>query len=240
VDVQEDRLPVLVKAWAPGEENYTVYYTEIYGDPGQQAVWDQLDVLLATPFEHASGRPLYIDSVGIDTGFHTQAVYNYCRARPIKTMAIKGASVAGKPIINGTSPVDVTWQGEKEKDGCLLWMIGTDTAKAQIYASLGITKAGPGFCHFPIGLEDEFYKQLTAEKKITEYHKGFPKPVWMKIRPRNEVLDCSVYAYAAALRAGMAHFNWTKIRAVRIHQSPGGSAPKQKRAKKQQPQRSRW
>ena len=89
-------------------------------------------------------------------------------------------------------------------------------------------------------LEDEFYKQLTAEKKITEYHKGFPKPVWMKIRPRNEVLDCTVYAYAAALRAGMAHFNWEKIRAVRIHQSPGGSAPKQKRAKKQQPQRSRW
>ena len=52
--------------------------------------------------------------------------------------------------------------------------------------------------------------------------------------------NCTVYAYAAALRAGMAHFNWQKIRAVRIDQSPGGSAQRKKRAKKQQPQKSRW
>ena len=240
VDVQEDRLPVLVKAWAEGEENYTVYWQELWGDPAQQMVWDQLDLILNHSFIHESGRPLHIDSVGIDTGFHTQAVYNYCRARPIKAMAVKGASVPGKPIVSGSSPVDVNWQGEKIKDGCLLWMIGTDTAKAQIYSRLSLEKPGPGYCHHPIGLEDEFYKQLTAEKKITEYSKGYPKPVWMKLRPRNEVLDCEVYAYAAALRAGMAHFNWQKIRAVRIDQSPGGSAPRKKRAKKQQPQRSRW
>jgi phage terminase large subunit GpA-like protein len=38
---------------------------------------------------------------------------------------------------------------------------------------------------------------LTAEKKITKYFKGRPKREWVKIRTRNEALDCRVYATAA-------------------------------------------
>jgi len=38
---------------------------------------------------------------------------------------------------------------------------------------------------------------LTAEKKITKYFKGRPKREWVKIRQRNEALDCRVYATAA-------------------------------------------
>jgi len=45
---------------------------------------------------------------------------------------------------------------------------------------------------------------LTAEKLQTRYVKGFPVSEWVKTRPRNEVLDLSVYSYAAAIRAGLA------------------------------------
>lgn len=38
---------------------------------------------------------------------------------------------------------------------------------------------------------------LTAEKKVTKYFKGRPKREWVKIRTRNEALDCRVYATAA-------------------------------------------
>ena len=38
---------------------------------------------------------------------------------------------------------------------------------------------------------------LTAEKKVTKYFKGRPRREWVKIRTRNEALDCRVYATAA-------------------------------------------
>ena len=44
-------------------------------------------------------------------------------------------------------------------------------------------------------------KQLTAEKQVIRYVKGFPVREWVKkSSARNEALDCTVYAYAALQR----------------------------------------
>jgi len=56
---------------------------------------------------------------------------------------------------------------------------------------------GEGYCHFPQDRSEEFFRMLTAEKKMTKYFKGRPKREWVKIRSRNEALDCRVYATAA-------------------------------------------
>jgi phage terminase large subunit GpA-like protein len=77
-------------------------------------------------------------------------------------------------------------------------MIGVDAAKTAIYDRLKIRDTGPGYCHFPIGRDLEYFEQLTAEKKFTRYHNGFPKPEWRKpANARNEGLDARVLAYAA-------------------------------------------
>jgi phage terminase large subunit GpA-like protein len=60
-----------------------------------------------------------------------------------------------------------------------------------------IQEEGPGYIHFADHLNDEYFRQLTAEKIVTRYHKGYKKRVFEKIRARNEALDCMVYAYAA-------------------------------------------
>ena len=57
-------------------------------------------------------------------------------------------------------------------------------------------------------MDDDFYMQLTAEKQITRFVKGYPVLDWVKVRARNEGLDTTVYAYAAALRAGLATIDW--------------------------------
>lgn len=49
----------------------------------------------------------------------------------------------------------------------------------------------------PVGREDEYYKQLTAEKIATRYHKGFARREFVKSRARNEALDVRVYGMAA-------------------------------------------
>jgi phage terminase large subunit GpA-like protein len=103
----------------------------------------------------------------------------------------------------------------KIKGGVELWPIGGDTAKAKIYARLKIDEPGPGCLHFPLGLPDEYYQQLTAERLVTRYHKGYLVHEWEKdAGERNEPLDLEVYAYAAAIYAGVTRINWDRLEAA--------------------------
>jgi len=210
VDTQDNRLEVVVMGWGRGEESWVIYKSALYGDPDQHAVWQQLDELLFRTITHASGAELHIESVGIDTGGHkTQSVYNYCRSRAPVVFALKGSSLFGKPVVGTPTRQDVAFNGKKLKHGVALYLIGTDIAKGTIYNRLKIDVPGPGYTHFPIGLDDEFYKQLTAEKLVTSHNKrGFAVKNWVKTRERNDVLDCVVYAYASAIKAGLSRRNW--------------------------------
>lgn len=226
VDVQENRLVVVVRGWSDGEESYLIYWVELFGNPGQPEVWNQLDMLLEYPFKHNDGfGPMRIYKCAIDSGYLANDVYNYCRARPMKTMATKGASQIGLAIVNRPSWVDVNFEGEilKGEHGVKLWRIGSDTAKSTIYNRLSMQKPGPGYYHFPSGVDDEYYRQLTAEKKVTQFRNGFPAPVWVKLRPRNDVLDCEVLAMAAGLSEGMATLNFERVREIRRGKAAGFS-----------------
>jgi len=72
----------------------------------------------------------------------------------------------------------------------------------------------PGTCHHPEYAE-EYFKQLTAEKRVIKLHKGFPRASWEKDPTRNnEALDCRVYARAAASIYGLDRFTdrqWQQI-----------------------------
>jgi phage terminase large subunit GpA-like protein len=204
VDVQDDRLAVVVRAWGAEEESWLIAYTEIYGDTLQPHVWGQLNELLERPYAHADGRALHIHTMAIDSGHRTQQVYAWCRKRTQRVIAVKGASASGKAVLGRPSLQDVTGKGVNIKGGVMLWPVGTDTAKSTIYGRITQTGPGPGRYHWPIGLDDSYFIQLTAEKLVTTYgQNGFARQEWVKIAERNEALDIEVYAYAAAIRAGV-------------------------------------
>lgn len=212
VDVQDNRLAVVVVAWGRGEESWRVYWGELYGDPSQPGgVWTQLDDLLMRGYEHESGVLLHVTGAAVDSGHHTHHVYNYCRSRGPRVVAVKGMGQLGRPIITRPAAQDVQYKGTIIKNGVMLWPIGVDGAKRQIYHRLKITEPGPGCMHFPIGLPEEYYEQLTAEKLVQRYKHGVPYTEFVQVHARNEALDDEVYAYAAAIRAGMGRFDWTKL-----------------------------
>jgi len=250
VDTQDNRLEVLVQAFGRDEECWNIYQTQIFGEPDTKEVWEQLDYILNQPYRHQSGVDLHILSMGIDTGGHfTQAVYNYARSRAPKVFALKGSSTHGKPIVNRPSLQDVDFDGRKIKGGVELWTIGTDTAKSLIYNRLKIQTPGPGYYHFPIGLDIEFYKQLTAEKLVRRFVKNVAKTEWVKTRKRNDVLDCAVYCLAAAHKTGISMIDFDKIEknllntnnGVRIDQKSNKVVRKRmKNIKKVGYQRPKW
>lgn len=191
VDVQDDRLEIEVVGWGRGEESWSIGYHTIYGDPSTAALWMQLDERLQETYLHPTHGEMVIRSACVDSGGHyTQQVYNYCRARAgRRVFAIKGIGGEGKPVVGRPT---------KNNIGRInLFPVGTDTTKELVYSRLKIMSEGEGYCHFPVGRSEEYYRMLTAEKKVTKYFKGRPKREWVKIRTRNEALDCRVYATAA-------------------------------------------
>jgi phage terminase large subunit GpA-like protein len=93
--------------------------------------------------------------------------------------------------------------GKVMPHGAKLWLIGTDTAKDYLAGRYKVVE-GPGATHFPEGLPDDYYDQLTAEYSITVYKRGRKVTVWEKKKSaRNEAGDLMVYNLAAAQYLGL-------------------------------------
>jgi phage terminase large subunit GpA-like protein len=190
VDVQQDRLEMQITGWGMDDETYVTEYKTIYGDPADPSTWETLSANLFRVFETHDGRQLGIRAIAIDSGgSHTQTVYKYCKANSgRRVFAIKG--------VGGERPL-VTKPSKNNSVKCLLFPVGVDNAKDLLMARLRVTEPGAGYVHFSDTLNDEYFKMLTAEKVVLKYHKGFAKRTYIKIRPRNEALDCFVYSIAA-------------------------------------------
>jgi phage terminase large subunit GpA-like protein len=191
VDVQDDRLAVSIYAWGTREECWLIDHREIFGavnDPDAGA-WADLTEHLERRWRHESGTSLMVGGVGVDTGGHfTKAVEKYVQKWwGRRVFAMKGASAQDAPPVR------------KSKTKNRLFIVGVDGLKSLIYSRLRLDTFGPGYMHFHREAGDEYFKQLTAEKRVTKYVRGFPKQVWTLTRPRNEALDCVVYALAALL-----------------------------------------
>ena len=203
VDVQDNRLAISVWGWGRGEEGWLIDHQEIYGDPGGTELWKQLDQLLLRPFRHELGNSFSPDIIAVDSGGHyTSEVYAYTRdRRKHGVIAIKGSSQKNQIPISKGKKLDLNWKGRTIKRGAELFTVGTDTIKTTLFSRLRHVEDGAGYLHFNMNADEEYFKQLTAEKQVIRYVKGFPVREWVKkSSARNEVLDCTVYAYAALQR----------------------------------------
>lgn len=190
VDTQKDRLEVQVLGIGEDFETWVVEYKIIWGNPSTKETWMELDAFLKTTYATQDGRRLPIVCTCIDSGgLHTDMVYQFTKERQARRIfAIKGQSQAGKPIAG--KPSFVT--GRK----VALYPVGSDTGKEWIYAR--INNEDRKLIHFPNTLDEEYFKQLSSEKKITKKYMGRDIVKWIQTRKRNEALDTMIYGVAAA------------------------------------------
>lgn len=198
VDVQINRLAVQIVGWGRREAAWVIDWIEIPGDPAQGEVWAALDKLLDTPIINQFGVSMRPLRYGVDSGFLTHEVYNYCRAKKYKgALATKGQSQTGKSILGRPTSQDVNGRGKAIKKGVELYPIGADSAKSSLFARIDADESLPEserLVHFSKDLPDEYFEQITAEVFDPERNK------WLKLSGRrNEALDTLVIAYAAAL-----------------------------------------
>jgi len=190
VDTQKDRLELQMVGWGANYEAWVIEYKIFWGDPNAANVWQEIDNYLKKRFRTESGRILTISCTCIDSGgHHSNQVYQFTKPRQGRRIfAIKGLSTAGKPIANRPTFVG--------KNKAVLYGVGTESAKEAIFARLSSEPADTTL-HFCSDLDEEYFKQLTAEKRVTKFVRGRKSLIWKQIRPRNESLDTLVYNFAA-------------------------------------------
>lgn len=211
VDVQHDRLAIVLRAWGRSEESWLIAWGEIYGnvteqqqDPMTGGVWGALTMLLSHAYRHENGWLLRVRATSIDSsdGATSDAVYKYVRAAQhagYNVMAVKGSSNVDAEIFSvPKASIDSTRNNSKAaKYGLRPYMVGVSRAKDLILENrLKLEGDGPGRMHWYSGVRGDYLSQLTAEVKVPGPRGG--KRVWKKISPRNEALDCEGYALHAA------------------------------------------
>lgn len=206
VDVQHDRLEVLIGAFGVGNECWLLDLVKLYGDTSTDAPWSRLEETLLRRFPHAlnPGRTLPIEAAAIDSGFRTQKVYDFAR----KNMTIGRLWYAVKGL-SGEGKVPWTQSKEKLKSGTRLYLVGIDDMKTEIYRRLGF-QPGVGFHHFREAdcFDLDFFKQVVEAERVRVVHdtKGFPKREWWNpMRARNEGLDLLVYLEAVHRSLNIDH-----------------------------------
>lgn len=189
-DVQADRIEVEFVGWGAREENWSLDYQIVFGDPSRPEVWTALDQLLLRRFRHPRAVPDLPVSAGcIDAGYIPDRVHAFAHPRTGRRVwPTKGRGGPGIPPWPKRPP-------RPRRDGVPpTYIVGVDTLKTTLMARL---RSGEE-CHFPADRDYWWFQGLVSERPIRKWTRGIPKIEWI-VDPgvRNEPLDCRNYAAAA-------------------------------------------
>jgi phage terminase large subunit GpA-like protein len=199
VDVGDYGINFEVVGWGKGRESWGIEYGLIDGDPREADVWKILDkAVFHRLFTCANNRKMRVRKMCVDSGHASDFVYYYTKPRQSRAIATKGEGGLGKAFIKSTNTFTKTNRAR-------LIILGVDSGKEEIVNRLRVGKPGPGYCHFPKlangeparGYDEEYFKGLTAERRIVKAKDGFRTYRWVKLlSQRNEPFDCRNYALA--------------------------------------------
>ncbi len=201
VDVQDDRLEATIWGWGIDEQRCVVDHRVFRGDPSLPEVvdgarndlspWAALEDYLRKPWDHAVGVRMTVACALFDSGgHHTARVYEFTRKNAARRWhAVVGRAGIGRPIVSRGS--------EQGPSRAMLYVVGVDTVKEDVFTSFNNTTPGAGYTHFSSNLESEYFRQVTSEQLVKVKRDHAVSLKWVKKGERNEALDCAVYARAA-------------------------------------------
>lgn len=221
VDCQGDRVEFQIVAWGRDYRRAVVEYGVFPGHISTKECWTFLDALMKQEFVNGYGRRIGIDLLAIDGNAWTEDVWGWARRHlSSKVIMVRGLASESAPLLARVKK-------ERNRAGKLLayskrfYNFATSVLKMGLYRNL--VKADPlerGFIGLPRGLDDEYFKQLTAETRRAKRLKtGFIAYEWVKDPTQaNEGLDTHLQAEAAAIKFGVRSMPdrlWDKYEAAR-------------------------
>ena len=205
IDIQHNRIEVSVLGFGKTDKIAVIDHRVIYGstfeDPDKPdfTVWKELDLYLDRPFQHESGRDIYIKTAFIDVSDGANpAVKKYAHKRMVRGI-LPIAGRAGKQVVNFDGYYGPPMQDRNTKMPII--PVNTIMVKDEIYDRLLITDEDTYRCViFPKHLDEGYYKGLLSERAVEKRVNGVLKRTYEQTHTRNEQLDCFCYAFTAFKR----------------------------------------
>ena len=207
IDRQKDHFWYVIHAWGPG-------FTGRLVDYGQAETWADLDkIFLERRYYNLKNQAFRVMRVMIDSGYDTDAVYDYCAMNKDIFLPCKGAN---RKL---TAPFSIS-SIEKKKDGkqwfngLKLYEVDTDYFKDFIFGRLEREPDALGSWTLFSDCPQEFADHICSERK-NEIQDKKTKKITFKYLPIgshaiNHLLDCSVYSACAAESIGVRYLRKTE------------------------------
>jgi phage terminase large subunit GpA-like protein len=203
VDCQIDRVEWQVVARAPDYRRAIIQHGVIAGHISSAEAQAGLDALLKQGFVNAHGRPVAIDMLAIDGNAWTEEVWAWSKKHPSsRVIMVRGVPSESAPLLMRVKK-DRSRTGKLLRYARRFFNFATSVLKLGLYRDL--VKTDPlqrGYIDLPRGLDDEFYRQMTAERrKAVRTKTGHIRYDWVKDpNQANEGLDAHLQAEAAWIR----------------------------------------
>jgi phage terminase large subunit GpA-like protein len=221
VDCQGDRVEWQIVAWGTNRRRAVVEYGVFNGHISEEDCQAKLNGLLKQGFRNAYGRKIEIDLLAIDGNAYTEDVWEWARKHPSgRVIMVRGVHPESAPLL-ALVKKERNRRGKIVRYSKRFYNFASSVLKMALYRNL--KKDDPeerGFVALPKGLEDEYFRQLTAEsRKAQKAKSGFTRYLWVKDPSQaNEGLDTHLQAEAAAIRLGVRNLpdsEWDKLMAER-------------------------
>lgn len=206
IDCQEGHVEFQVVGFGKNYHRYVVEYGIVERHISDIDCQRNLDLVLARTWKNTFGREIGISFTAIDGNAYTEDVWAFARRHP----ASKLIMVRGRGD-EGAARLALVKRERNPKTGQLLryskrfYHLGVSILKMALYRNLAEDDPlAAGYVSFPSGLEDEYFQELTAERRVPVKRGGRIVHQWVKDRNQNnEALDTLIQATGAAMRYGV-------------------------------------
>lgn len=220
VDVQLDHFWWEVRAYAPGVKSYLIDY-------GQASTWEDLEeIIINREYPSEYGEPRQVMKAGIDSGFRTDEVYQFCSRFPEVCIPVKGSSNHSTMA----APYTMTSLEKGVVGGLKLYVLNTDYWKDFIFARMIRPADEDGTIHLYKACPQEYSDHLRSEEKqeIRNVKTGAVTVQWKPLtsHPVNHLLDTCTYNAAVADIAGVKYLvepaDYEETEGVETYEEYGG------------------
>jgi len=245
IDVQDNRFAIVIRAWGRNNNSWLVKWTELFGNVLVQereegtneflGVWKELwDTLVTKEFIHASGKPMKISAISMDSADNTELVYKFVLAAAtylaregryiFATRGTRDLRYSEDEIYQDPSTADLyrTDRADRktlaETMGVPLYYLGAHRAHEEILRRVALNKnkeARSNMYYHNEQSYSNYEEQMTSCRKIIDVNSSYSKSVF-KLIPgkRKEAMDAEKNALHSAYALGLrnySHADWAAL-----------------------------
>ena len=231
IDCQIDRVEWQLVGFGAEYHRYVIDYGIIGRHISDANCQRNLDLVLARKWKNSVGHEFGVDFAAIDGNAWTEDVWAFARRHPAnKLVMVRGRGDDAAPKLALVKRERNESTGKVLARSRRFYNLGVSTLKMSLYRDL--QKDDPterGYVPFPSGLDDDYFQELTSERRTAVKRHGFTVYRWTKDdRQDNEALDTAIIATGAALRFGVYSLSdrgWDALRSQREVRPAPVSAP---------------